>query len=133
MNDIPLEDTSMPPNTQVDQFVKISQTIKRRLEEDTPVPPKKVCQTLSCKEVAEDSRPPSTLEDPLLQPQLRLDPRQDAAGRRQQGQDQERGRGGGAQQPAGDSGAPAAAQHLRARPAAGLRPDQRPRGLRPDQ
>ena len=58
----------MPPNTQVDQFVKISQTIKRRLEEDTPVPPKKVCQTLACKEVAEDSRPPSTLEDPLLLP-----------------------------------------------------------------
>jgi len=57
----------MPPN-QVDQFVKISQTIKRRLEEDTPVPPKKVCQTFSCKEVAEDSRPPSTLEDPLLIP-----------------------------------------------------------------
>jgi len=58
----------MPPNTQVDQFVKISQTIKRRLEEDTPVPPKKVCQSFSCKEVAEDSRPPSTLEDPLLIP-----------------------------------------------------------------
>lgn len=58
----------MPPNTQVDQFVKISQTIKRRLEEDTPVPPKKVCQTFPCKEVAEDSRPPSTLEDPLLLP-----------------------------------------------------------------
>ena len=57
----------MPPN-QVDQFVKISQTIKRRLEEDTPVPPKKVCQAFSCKEVAEDSRPPSTLEDPLLIP-----------------------------------------------------------------
>ena len=58
----------MPPNTQVDQFVKISQTIKRRLEEETPVPPKKVCQSFSCKEVAEDSRPPSTLEDPLLIP-----------------------------------------------------------------
>ena len=57
----------MPPN-QVDQFVKISQTIKRRLEEDTPVPPKKVCQSFSCKEFAEDSRPPSTLEDPLLIP-----------------------------------------------------------------
>jgi len=67
MNDIPIEESSMPPN-QVDQFVKISQTIKRRLEEDTPVPPKKVCQTFSCKEVAEDSRPPSTLEDPLLIP-----------------------------------------------------------------
>jgi len=26
MNDIPIEDTSMPPNTQVDQFVKISQS-----------------------------------------------------------------------------------------------------------
>ena len=57
----------MPPN-QVDQFVKISQTIKRRLEEDTPVPPKKVCQAFSCKEVAEDSRPPSALEEPLLIP-----------------------------------------------------------------
>merc|ERR1711970_1311808 len=49
-------------------FWKISQTIKRRLEEDTPIPPKKVCQSFSCKEVAEDSRPPSTLEDPLLLP-----------------------------------------------------------------
>lgn len=68
MNDIPIEESSMPPNTQVDQFVKISQTIKRRLEEDTPVPPKKVCQSFSCKEPAEDSRPPSTLEDPLLIP-----------------------------------------------------------------
>merc|ERR1719347_2340496 len=67
MNDIGLVDTNMPPN-QVDQFVKISQTIKRRLEEDTPVPPKKVCQSFSCKEVAEDSRPPSTLEEPLLIP-----------------------------------------------------------------
>ena len=36
-NDIPIEDTSMPPNTQVDQFVKISQTIKRRLEEEAHV------------------------------------------------------------------------------------------------
>lgn len=67
MNDIGLVDTNMPPN-QVDQFVKISQTIKRRLEEDTPVPPKKVCQSFTCKEFAEDSRPPSTLEDPLLIP-----------------------------------------------------------------
>merc|ERR1711970_1452905 len=49
-------------------FWKISQTIKRRLEEDTPIPPKKVCQSFSCKEVAEDSRPPSSLEDPLLLP-----------------------------------------------------------------
>merc|ERR1712223_858798 len=70
MNEAPVAsvETSMPPNTQVDQFVKISQTIKRRLEEETPVPPKKVCQSFSCKEVAEDSRPPSTLEDPLLIP-----------------------------------------------------------------
>ena len=69
-NEAPIVETSqsMPPNTQVDQFVKISQTIKRRLEEETPVPPKKVCQSFSCKEVAEDSRPPSTLEDPLLIP-----------------------------------------------------------------
>ena len=69
-NEAPIVETSqsMPPNTQVDQFVKISQTIKRRLEEETPVPPKKVCQSFSCKEVAEDSRPPSTLEEPLLIP-----------------------------------------------------------------
>jgi len=68
MNEVASVETSMPPNTQVDQFVKISQTIKRRLEEDTPIPPKKVCQSFSCKEVAEDSRPPSSLEDPLLLP-----------------------------------------------------------------
>merc|ERR1711936_1278129 len=70
MNEAPIveKSQSMPPNTQVDQFVKISQTIKRRLEEETPVPPKKVCQSFSCKEVAEDSRPPSTLEEPLLIP-----------------------------------------------------------------
>merc|ERR1719367_2225627 len=68
MNEVASVETSTMPPNQVDQFVKISQTIKRRLEEDTPVPPKKVCQAFSCKEVAEDSRPPSALEEPLLIP-----------------------------------------------------------------
>jgi len=58
----------MPPNT-VDQFTKLTMTLKRRLEEVEEVPTKKLCPGLIlCKEVAEDARPPSTLEDPLLLP-----------------------------------------------------------------
>jgi len=44
-------------------------TLKRRLEEVEEVPTKKICNGLiTCREVAEDARPPSTLEDPLLLP-----------------------------------------------------------------
>ena len=58
----------MPPNT-VDQFTKLTITLKRRLEEVEEVPTKKICNGLIIyKEVAEDARPPSTLEDPLLLP-----------------------------------------------------------------
>ena len=56
----------MPPNT-VDQFTKLTMTLKRRREEAEEVPPKKICNGLIiCKEVAEDARPPSTLEDSTL-------------------------------------------------------------------
>jgi len=68
MNETAVVETNIMPPHQVDQFVKITATIKRRLEEDTPVPPKKVCGLFSLQEVAEDGRPPSTLEDPLLLP-----------------------------------------------------------------
>ena len=45
----------MPPNT-VDQFTKITMTLKRRREEAEEVPPKKICNGLIiCKEVAEDA------------------------------------------------------------------------------
>ena len=58
----------MPPNT-VDQFTKLTMTLKRRLEEVEDASTKKLCGGLIlCREVAEDARPPSTLEDPLLLP-----------------------------------------------------------------
>merc|ERR1711962_578123 len=68
MNEVAAVETSMPPNT-VDQFTKLTMTLKRRLEEVEEVTPKKICSGLvTCKEVAEDARPPSSLEDPLLLP-----------------------------------------------------------------
>jgi len=68
MNEVAGVETSMPPNT-VDQFTKLTMTLKRRLEEVEEVTPKKICSGLvTCKEVAEDARPPSSLEDPLLLP-----------------------------------------------------------------
>jgi len=66
MNEVASVETNMPPNT-VDQFTKLTMTLKRRREESEEVPPKKICNGLIiCKEVAEDARPPSTLEDSTL-------------------------------------------------------------------
>lgn len=63
-NDFPL-DTVSPVSPLREEDIHQVPTAKRRLEDPEDIPTKKIC---SFKELAEDSRPPSSLEDPIIHP-----------------------------------------------------------------